>query len=244
MAETDGPFARERMLGVAGAALLFAAAYFGSAHLAQGAETTWSPELPVDQWIPFWAPAVLAYAWAYPAALLPIFVVRSRRYFWRVVSGYLAAILIATVCFIALPIGSGELRIPVERLDPSHFGPWFLRWIYATDPPFNLFPSLHVGLVALSALACRRVDARLGTALLAALGAVAFSVSLTKQHYVADTVSGLALAFALDAIIVGRHFLPADARAMPPPVTRRYLTGIALAYVAVFMAFLLGVPAP
>ena len=234
--------ARAPWLAVIGAG--FAAAYFGAAQLAPRAPTTGFPSTALDAAIPAWPPSVFAYLWAYPGAFLPLFVIASDRGFRRVAAAYAAAIALASACFLAFPVNAVGLRIPPEALDPGEFGAWTLRWIYVTDPPHNLFPSLHVALLALSTFACRRVRPALGPGLLAALVAVAVAVSTTRQHYVVDTIAGVALAFALDRFWLAHALAGTDAHALPAHFLHRYLGLVAGLYVAIGVVFALGLPAP
>jgi membrane-associated phospholipid phosphatase len=67
--------------------------------------------------------------------------------------------------------------------------------VYAGDHPFNDFPSLHTSVSTLLAIHWFRFDRRAG--IIASIWAVFVVIStvLIKQHYVADVVSGLLLAF-------------------------------------------------
>jgi membrane-associated phospholipid phosphatase len=67
--------------------------------------------------------------------------------------------------------------------------------VYAGDNPFNDFPSLHTSVSTLLAIHWFRFDRRAG--IVASIWAVfvVASTVLIKQHYVADVVSGLLLAF-------------------------------------------------
>jgi len=56
--------------------------------------------------------------------------------------------------------------------------------VWAIDPPFNTFPSLHVSLATLAALVVWQHDPRLGRWM--ALGATVLTLStfLVKQHFI------------------------------------------------------------
>lgn len=70
-----------------------------------------------------------------------------------------------------------------------------LRDVYAGDNPFNCFPSLHTSLSAIVGIHWWRFDKRIGWAALLWAAVVAASTVLVKQHYLADVVGGLALAY-------------------------------------------------
>ena len=70
-----------------------------------------------------------------------------------------------------------------------------IRDVYAGDNPFNDFPSLHTALSTIIALHWFRVDRRLGVVVALWTALIVASTVLIKQHYLADVVSGLLLAF-------------------------------------------------
>ena len=72
-----------------------------------------------------------------------------------------------------------------------------IRGVYAGDNPFNDFPSLHTSTSTLMAIYWYRADRRLGIAAAVWTVLVVASTVLIKQHYIADVISGLALAFGL-----------------------------------------------
>jgi membrane-associated phospholipid phosphatase len=80
------------------------------------------------------------------------------------------------------------------------FAAWGLRARYDADPPYNCFPSIHVAHSFVSALACHRVHRRLGVVTLVCAAVVVLATLLTKQHYVADALGGVALALLANAV--------------------------------------------
>ena len=70
-----------------------------------------------------------------------------------------------------------------------------IRDVYASDNPYNDFPSLHTSLSTIIALHWFRVDRRLGIVVAIWTALIVASTVLIKQHYLADVVSGLLLAF-------------------------------------------------
>jgi membrane-associated phospholipid phosphatase len=77
-----------------------------------------------------------------------------------------------------------------------------IRTIYASDQPFNDFPSLHSSLSTVIAIHWWRFDRRMG--ILAAIWTVLIVVStvLVKQHYLADVAGGLVLAAAAAVFVM------------------------------------------
>src|SRR5262249_45538872 len=109
---------------------------------------------------------------------------------------------------------------PVPVID-SGFTRWVVQLVYDNDLPFNCFPSYHVTLSQLAALAVweldregRRVAGRLAWAVAIAIAA---STVLVKQHYLADVAGGVLLAWAIHGVTLGRY----SRRSQPGPDDRR-----------------------
>jgi len=73
-----------------------------------------------------------------------------------------------------------------------------IRDVYTSDHPYNDFPGLPTSLSTIIALHWLRVDRRLGIIVAIWTALIVASSILTKQHYVADPVSGLLPAFGAD----------------------------------------------
>lgn len=72
-----------------------------------------------------------------------------------------------------------------------------VRDVYAGDNPYNDFPSLHTSLSTIIAIHWWRTDRRLGIVAAAWTALIVASTVFVKQHYVADVVSGLLLAWGV-----------------------------------------------
>jgi membrane-associated phospholipid phosphatase len=68
--------------------------------------------------------------------------------------------------------------------------------VYAGDNAYNDFPSLHTSLSAILAIHWVKVNRPLGIVLSIWTTLIVASTLLVKQHYIADMIFGLALAFA------------------------------------------------
>ena len=77
-----------------------------------------------------------------------------------------------------------------------------IRTIYASDRPYNDFPSLHTSLSTVIAIHWWRIDRRMG--ILAAIwtALIVASTVLVKQHYLADVAGGLVLAAATSVFVM------------------------------------------
>jgi membrane-associated phospholipid phosphatase len=69
--------------------------------------------------------------------------------------------------------------------------------VYAGDNPFNDFPSLHTSVSTLLAIHWFRLDRRAGIVASIWAALVVASTVLIKQHYIADVIGGLLLAWGV-----------------------------------------------
>jgi membrane-associated phospholipid phosphatase len=70
-----------------------------------------------------------------------------------------------------------------------------IRDVYASDNAYNDFPSLHTSLSTILDIHWWRVDKRLGIPVAIWVALIVASTVFIKQHYVADAIGGLLLAF-------------------------------------------------
>jgi len=165
----------------------------------------------LDARIPFLARSVWVYLWVFPASLLPLFLVRCPRLFRRTIVAYGVAIAVSLAVFAAFPVTSIGLRADRAALDVTRFSPWAVSVLYRLDPPYNLFPSLHLSIAALAALSAWKARRLYGAAAFAGVAAIGVSICTVKQHFVLDGLGGLALAAAIHAIVLRPY--------APPPAT-------------------------
>jgi membrane-associated phospholipid phosphatase/predicted protein tyrosine phosphatase len=101
-----------------------------------------------------------------------------------------AAIIVAGICFLLLP-----LRFAFPRPTASGSLGAVFDWFRTMDPPHNLFPSLHIALCALLLVTYRRhTRGVLQLTVTIWFVLIAASALLTYQHHVLDVVGGFALA--------------------------------------------------
>ncbi len=174
-----------------------------------------APSTALDEWMPLVPAWSLVYGSLFLAAFLPVFVLHHRELLDRTIIAYLVCWLVAYAFFIGYPTVCPR----PQGVEGEGFSVWALRAIYASDPRYNCFPSLHVAQCFVAALACGRVHAALGRWLLAWATLVALSTLLTKQHYVLDAVAGALLASAawwLTLRKFPRESVPAKQRLLAP----------------------------
>jgi len=76
-----------------------------------------------------------------------------------------------------------------------------IRDVYASDHPFNCFPSLHTSMSTILAIHWFRVDRRIAIGLACWTALIVTSTVLIKQHYLADLGAGLVLAFGVSRLV-------------------------------------------
>ncbi len=182
----------ERAGLVLGVVLLYLLGYFA---LGLTTDPARARELatPLDAWFPFVPETIFLYASVFAASSLPAFVIRCPRLFRRVALVYTAMIAISLACFGAFPVTSLELRADLDVLDPPGFTGWGMRLLYHLDPPFNLFPSLHLSVAMVAALSTWTARRSWGVVALVWVAGVTISVLTVKQHFVLDALAGTAL---------------------------------------------------
>lgn len=159
------------------------------------------PASAIDAGIPLQPSWALVYGMLYLwLILLPWLVIRDEASVRRLGRAYVFVWLAAFLVFTIYPTAA----MRPAHVAGSGFAAAGLRFLYDADPPYNCFPSLHVAHSFVSAFACIRAHRKLGAAAMIAATLVAFSTLFTKQHYVADVVAGVALAW-----LASRLFLSA-----------------------------------
>jgi len=152
--------------------------------------TLHTPALAVDRLLPLRPSWALVYGVLYLFLIvLPVFVVRHPEHLRRTVG---------RISWCGSPHSLGSWPIPPWRhaRPPcwDGFAVWGLRFLYAADPPYNCFPSLHVAHSFVSALTSFRAHRSIGAVATVGASLVAVSTLYTKQHYVVDVGAGILLA--------------------------------------------------
>jgi membrane-associated phospholipid phosphatase len=200
---------RERAVLTGAVVLFFLVGYFGVGWLVTDPADAHSLATPLDAAIPFLLGSVVVYWSILPMGLLPVFVVADRDVFRRVALAYSVTIAVALAIFVVFPVSSAGFRPDAAAYSDAGFAGWLLRLLHVLDPPLNLFPSLHLALAFLAALAAVRVRSPLGAVALIWTLCIAVSVCTTKQHFAVDAVAGLALAALVHRALVANPRAPA-----------------------------------
>lgn len=182
--------------------------------------TVYAPELPLDRLFPLTPSWSLVYGALYAFLIvLPVLVVQQPEMIRRTVWAYVTVWMTAYACFLLYPTVAPR----PDTVPGDGFAVWGLRFLYDADPPYNCFPSIHVGHSFVSAFVIHRIHRRLGLFALCCASLVAISTLFTKQHYVADVISGILL-----GVVANQVFLRSYSRANISEVERRVAPWLAL----------------
>jgi membrane-associated phospholipid phosphatase len=146
---------------------------------------------PLDELIPVVGPFVIPYVSLRPfiylsAVLFLLF--RARIYRSAAVS--MIVVLAVSYAFYAL----AQPYIDRPAIAGDDLFARMIRDVYASDQPYNDFPSLHASLSTIFAIHWVRVDRRLGLPIAVWATLIVLSTVFVKQHYVPDVVAGVLLA--------------------------------------------------
>lgn len=150
--------------------------------------TRWESNLPI---IPA---AVLVYMGVHPLSVLPFFGLRTVRALRRHLVGHGVIVATSLAAWLAWPLTLPRAPLPATE---GSLGLWVLASLRGNDPPLNLLPSTHCSMAVFAALALRTVDRRLGAWAGSTAFGIALATLLTRQHYVVDVVTGVALGLAV-----------------------------------------------
>jgi membrane-associated phospholipid phosphatase len=79
-----------------------------------------------------------------------------------------------------------------------------IREVYATDNPYNAFPSLHTSLSTIMAAHWLRLHRPLGLVISGWVVLIVLSTLFVKQHYIPDVLLGLVIAYGASAFFMNR----------------------------------------
>ena len=147
---------------------------------------------PLDDLIPVVGPFVVPYVSLRPFIYLSaVLFLLFRARIYRSAALAMTVTLLVSYAFYVL------LQTYIERpvLTGTDVFSQMIREVYAGDQPFNDFPSLHASLSTIFAIHWWRIDRRIGLAVGIWTALIVLSTVFVKQHYVADMVGGVLLAF-------------------------------------------------
>ena len=161
----------------------------------------------LDDLIPFCKYAVIPYfAWFpwIPFTLFFLLWKAPREDFWRLCLPLFGGMTLALACYVILPTG---LNLRPYYVPGSDIFARAVRFLYRTDTPINVCPSIHVfnSVTLLLAYYRSRLFERprlrwMRPAAAVLCGSIVCSTVLLKQHSCIDVVLGALLALVLDAL--------------------------------------------
>ena len=179
--------------------------------------TVWDPVLPIDRAIPVLGWTIFPYASYYAYGVLTVLVTprttQGRQRLIVLYQGLIWMTLVVFTCFLLMPCEIHLVRdVPAELLEETGVIPAIFRWLHAMDRPWNAWPSHHACVSLVIAFyvhgSVRRPLARL--AMWVAWGLLALSILTTKQHFVFDLATGVALGWATWRLVVRPSLATAD----------------------------------
>ncbi|MBI5500126.1 MAG: phosphatase PAP2 family protein [Deltaproteobacteria bacterium] len=142
----------------------------------------------VDQRIPMRTELSMVYVGIYWFFIFPLLYGRGRELFWPLLRAYGTIMAICAACFILYPV-----EYPRAPLVVRHMGDWTLALVHGADPPTNCFPSSHCAVAIFAALGLRRIRPSAALPGFGVALGICVATVLTRQHYLIDTVAGMAL---------------------------------------------------
>jgi membrane-associated phospholipid phosphatase len=156
----------------------------------------------VDARMPFRTEFAMIYSGIYWFFIFPLLYGQGRALFWPLLGAYAAIMVTCSTFFIFYPV-----EYPRDPLVIRHLGDYTLAIIHRADPPINCFPSSHCAVAILSALGLRHVNPRAAIPGAVVAGAICLATLLTHQHYLVDTVAGIALGAGAYVVFLRPEFL-------------------------------------
>ena len=184
---------------------LNAIGYFGTQHFIEF-NHYYDLSLSVDEKIPFIPAFIYIYIGAYVQWIIGFLVGcrENKEFCYRIMSAETISKLMTIMFFLLLPA-----TIVRPEIMPHNFTERLVKYVYITDPPTNLFPSIH----CLESWCCTRIafkQKKLGSfykALMAILTILVFgSVVFVKQHMFIDIFGGIII-FELGMLLTKKHDL-------------------------------------
>ncbi len=148
--------------------------------------------LPFEHDIPFIPAFILGYACVYGGMAVACAIIDNVRDWQRAIVGFF---ILTTVCFIFFLILPVKMTMRPDLSNMTGFYASLTKFIFHIDLPYNCFPSLHVTFPTFATLIVWKNHKIARWAVLSMALIVAISVILVKQHYLADVIAGLCVAF-------------------------------------------------
>jgi membrane-associated phospholipid phosphatase len=154
---------------------------------------------PLDAALPVVRPLVIPYVSLNPLVYftLIVFLLFRTKVFQSAALAMITAFFVSYLFYFFL-----QTEVIRPLLAGSDLFTRMIQGVYATDNPYNDFPSLHTSISTLLTIHWFRFDRRAGFVAALWTTLIVASTVLIKQHYVADLVAGLLLAFGASFLYI------------------------------------------
>jgi len=154
---------------------------------------------PLDAALPVVRPFVIPYVSLDPLVYftLVVFLLFRTKVFQSASLAMITAFLVSYLFYFFLQT---EVIRPV--LTGTDLFTRLIQGVYATDNPYNDFPSLHTSVSTLLTIHWFQFNRRAGFVAAFWTALIVASTVLIKQHYLADLVAGLLLAFGVSSLYI------------------------------------------
>ena len=154
----------------------------------------------LDDYIPFYKPAILMYSSWFLMLVVPfVYLLKRKSYdnLYNIIIPMFLAMYISLIIYVIYPTA---LDIRVTDITGNDICSWIIRKIQGIDAPNNVCPSIHVSTTVIIYNQFRKIlkDNKKSKAffLLWSVG-ICISTMLVKQHSIIDVVCGIILAHAI-----------------------------------------------
>ena len=154
----------------------------------------------LDDYIPFYKPAILMYSSWFLMLVIPfVYLLKRKSYdnMYNIIIPMFLAMYISLIIYVIYPTA---LDIRVTDITGNDICSWIIRKIQGIDAPNNVCPSIHVSTTVIIYNQFRKIlkDNKKSKAffLLWSVG-ICISTMLVKQHSIIDVVCGIILAYVI-----------------------------------------------
>ena len=192
-----------RILVILGFLLFFLAVYFPVSLLTIKNGVFHDVKFPGEESIPFLPWTFFIYISDYLLPAVAFFMVREKKELKGMFLAYGLAIVIHGVFWAVYPVH--YLLRPDLGAHPAGLLKVIARFYALDTPAVNCFPSLHVTYAFLSYFVFRRHGSRAAPAVFILVVLISLSTLTFKQHYVADVLGGMVIAYLLNLFFIARR---------------------------------------
>jgi hypothetical protein len=182
----------------AGVTLLAVLIFYFSTNQLTGGRQGITLVTPVDAVIPFIPAAIFGILLFLPLFFLPFLIVTDRILLGRIAWGIIICITLVIFVYLALPTRVPRPGIPTQE----NFLYWLVAFLYVIDNPVNCLPGLSLTISIFITYSLWPLGRLAGWASLAATTIIAISSLLLRQHYLADVLASLILAYLVYRVLV------------------------------------------